>query len=188
MLIQRLQLLQRLRLLPRQTRHQPPIFHRQIERRRLAVEQRIVLRLGLRQPAGGRHQAGLLQLCRVSGCVSSMFICAAIGAGLRREGFQLVQLLLRQRHIALPQRQTHARGDHVRVVRIHQLEPVQRLAHQIVLVAGLANTHLFQQPLFRRHGFRSACLRQHRQTQRNQIQPVYFEVVHWPSHEGCNSP
>ncbi|MNZ86593.1 hypothetical protein D3C78_1054150 [compost metagenome] len=102
MLIQRLQLFQRRRFLPGQPSHQPPVFHRQLKRRRIPMEQSVILRLGLRQTTGGRHQPRLLQLLagfRLG--QQHIHFRLAIGAGLRRNLFQLIQLLLRQRLIPL---------------------------------------------------------------------------------------
>ena len=129
------------------------------------MEQGVILRLRLRQTTSGRHQPRLLQLLpgfRLG--QQHVHFRLAIGAGLRRNLFQLIQLLLCQRLIPLPQGQPHARRNHIRVVRIHQFKPVERLANQFILITGFTDAHLLQQPLLRRDGFCPLRLRQHCQT------------------------
>ncbi|MNE70927.1 hypothetical protein D3C80_1667580 [compost metagenome] len=63
---------------------------------------------------------------------------------MRCHPLQLIQLLLRQNLIPLPQGQAHTRRYHVRVIRVHQLKAIQRLTHQLIFVAGFADAHLLQ--------------------------------------------
>ncbi|MNH08345.1 hypothetical protein D3C79_677580 [compost metagenome] len=74
------------------------------------MEQVVILRFRLRQTAGGGHQPRLLQfLAGFRLGQQHVHFRLAISAGLRRNLLELIQLLLRQRLIALPQRQAHAR-------------------------------------------------------------------------------
>ncbi len=50
----------------------------------------------------------------------------------------------------LTQQIAHPRGNQLRVVGINQLQTVQRLAHQVFTIAGLAEAHLLQQMLLGR--------------------------------------
>jgi hypothetical protein len=52
--------------------------------------------------------------------------------------------------IALAQQIAHPRGNNVRVIRVNQLQAIERLAHQIFTFAGLAEADLLQQMLLNR--------------------------------------
>lgn len=85
-------------------------------------------------------------------------------AGVGGQFLESVELLLRPCAIALAQQIAKARGDNIRVRRIDQLQPVERLAHQIFPFCRFPQPHLFQQLLLRaRRGMQD---RHHREAER----------------------
>ena len=142
-LLQRLQLLVSDALLTGSACQQPPVFQRRVRIRKNPSEQRIVSTFRLRQAPRGGEQARLLQLLppirRHQRQADGGFTRRG---GVGRNLFQLLQQHLRFRDIALTQRQPQASRQHLRIIGIDLLKPVERLLHQIIFVGRLAGAYL----------------------------------------------
>ena len=130
----------------RQARHQRPVFNRGIDIIRHAAEQFFIGGDGFIDLPGHAQQSRLLQrLTTLAGVAFHLIARRLQLRGVRRQLRQSLQLFLRPGGIPLAQQIAHPRGNQVRVVGVNQLQTVQRLAHQVFTIAGLAEAHLLQQ-------------------------------------------
>ena len=128
-----------------QPRHQRPVLNRSVIIIRNAVKQLLVSGNGLINLPGHAQQTSLLQLLATIAGAAFHFVTRGFQLGrFGRQLRQTLQLLLRAGGIALAEKIAHPRGNNVRVIRVDQFQAIERLAHQILTFAGLAEADLLQ--------------------------------------------
>nr|VUD32166.1 Uncharacterised protein [Raoultella sp. NCTC 9187] len=137
----------------RQPCDQRPVLNGERFVRRGAVEQLFKCGHALFYMPRHAQQARLLQrLAPVAGAEVHFAARGFQGGRVRSQLRQAIELFLCAIGIALAQQIAHPRGDNVRVIRVNQLQPVQRLTHQIFTIARFPQPHLFQQMVLSRRG------------------------------------
>ncbi|EPB24006.1 hypothetical protein H216_2199 [Klebsiella pneumoniae DMC0526] len=135
----------------RQARHQRPVFNGDVNVIRHPAVQFFIGGDGFIDLPGHAQQSRLLQrLAALAGVAFHLIARRLQLRGVRRQLRQSFQLFLRPGGIPLTQQIAHPRGNQLRVVGINQLQTVQRLAHQVFTIAGLAEADLLQQMLLGR--------------------------------------
>ncbi|MNM76985.1 hypothetical protein D3C81_888260 [compost metagenome] len=146
--VQLLQLADRFRALPWQVAAHAPVVQRQLKAGRLTCKQLLIRRQCVFIAPGNGQQARLLQAPH--GLWLLQFEQAhglACLKAARRQSTDPDLQLLGLGGVLVAQRQVQGGQQHIRVTRLQQLQPAQRIAHQVVTVQRLAPAHLVQQPL-----------------------------------------